>query len=869
MNLSRITSGLQRLFGVEGHRIVFWHDPAREFEDALDTLGLDGIALLRLDQVPALQAKIRIERDEPVQQFLLYAPFEEPDPEADWLLDIRLYGRSFRADRASLLLDDLGLAEKQHLRAHLAARAKFLAAKDRLGRLKRLVEPQDGEADLDRKMLAVAARAEQPTLFAVVQTLFQGMAEGFGSLDQPPEAWNEVERYGLADPFWRMVEETFGYADEKPSLKTFLLRLLVTDFAHTLAGPAPSSLHHLMLPPNKTANAIVCLAQWRDSTIRGSSYEILSALVASEIKLDALLEQTEAEKLGDVMTFADVEKQIIKALRDRVYANSSTLQVEEIRSLASRRKDGFWCSSKLPTTDRAPRRAFAACHDALIAAAELFTLRQAHAHGFDFPTAEAFHAAYVGEMFRFDQLYRLFSEAAEQARALGWDVLKPLREKVEDVYSTSYMAPLALRWGKHVAGLLPTWRISGVPSQYEFYRRFVAHERERLPNRKVFVIVSDAFRYEAAEELARDLKGTFRFKAELTSQLGVLPSFTSLGMAALLPHKQLAFAQNGDVLIEGQPSASTDQRAKILQSVEGTALQAKDLLAMPKQQGRDAVRPWRVVYIYHNRIDARGDDQKTEDEAFRATRETIRELGQLTRRIINDLNGSYVVITADHGFLFQETPPNLADKSVIAERPAGAIKWKKRYVLGRSLPDSDQVWHGTTANTARAAGEMEFLIPKGANRFHFTGGARFIHGGAMPQEIVVPVITVRELEGKSAEPTQVRSVPVHVLGGPHRITTSRHRFKLMQMEAVSERVKPLTTTIAVYQSDQAITNVETVTFDSESDKVDDRIKSVFLTLAGRKYDKRTDYQLIVRNADTGVEEQRVDVTIDLTFADDF
>ena len=48
----------------------------------------------------ALEAKIRIERDEPNAKFLLYAPTEEPDYEDDWLLDIRLYSRSFRADRA-------------------------------------------------------------------------------------------------------------------------------------------------------------------------------------------------------------------------------------------------------------------------------------------------------------------------------------------------------------------------------------------------------------------------------------------------------------------------------------------------------------------------------------------------------------------------------------------------------------------------------------------------------------------------------------------------------------------------------------------------------------------------------------------------
>ena len=53
---------------------------------------------------------------------------------------------------------------------------------------------------------------------------------------------------------------------------------------------------------------------------------------------------------------------------------------------------------------------------------------------------------------------------------------------------------------------------------------------------------------------------------------------------------------------------------------------------------------------------------------------------------------------------------------------------------------------------------MEFWIPKGANRFHFIGGARFIHGGAMLQEIVVPVVTVRHVKGKAAQETKTKPV---------------------------------------------------------------------------------------------------------------
>jgi len=67
-------------------------------------------------------------------------PAEEPDFEDDWLLDIRLYSRSFRADRASILLQDLGLVNL-HLRTYLADRRKFFDAKERVQKFKTLVFP--------------------------------------------------------------------------------------------------------------------------------------------------------------------------------------------------------------------------------------------------------------------------------------------------------------------------------------------------------------------------------------------------------------------------------------------------------------------------------------------------------------------------------------------------------------------------------------------------------------------------------------------------------------------------------------------------------------------------------------------------------
>ena len=42
---------------------------------------------------------------------------------------------------------------------------------------------------------------------------------------------------------------------------------------------------------------------------------------------------------------------------------------------------------------------------------------------------------------------------------------------------------------------------------------------------------------------------------------------------------------------------------------------------------------------------------------FRCGSEAIGEVADIVRYIVNSLNGNYVVITADHGFLFTETAP--------------------------------------------------------------------------------------------------------------------------------------------------------------------------------------------------------------------
>src|SRR5262245_2273361 len=170
-DLNQIQTALERLFNEEGRRVVFWNDPDREFQILLASLDLDGVTTLRLDDVGALEVKVRLEREEAVCKFLLYSPTEEPDYEDDWLLHLRLSSRSFRADMVSIMLQELGLVN-QSLRTQVSDRRKFFDAKDRLQKIKNLVSPDDAAGDLDRKMIAVVAKADQPELFNLVRTIF-------------------------------------------------------------------------------------------------------------------------------------------------------------------------------------------------------------------------------------------------------------------------------------------------------------------------------------------------------------------------------------------------------------------------------------------------------------------------------------------------------------------------------------------------------------------------------------------------------------------------------------------------------------------------------------------------------------------------
>ncbi len=874
MDIKQIKDALIRIFSEKNKRIIFWYDGEKEFEEILPSLELNGVSLIRLDEHSVLELKIRLESEDNIGKYILYAPFHEPAPEKDWLYDIRLYSHTFQADKASIILKELAL-ENQSMRPFLKERGDFFKNQDRLNRLKKWASPADREDDIDIKMLAVITRADQPAPFSILMKLFDSFcAHGKFNNMEPSKPWRDIEKLGLKAPFWKILARTFGYANEAfPSITDFLLRVFVTDLSNSARTEMPASLSHFVIQsPSQRMNASVFLSQWRSNTGHFRNYNLISAFVAKKLKIDDVLINLDIEALLEAMTFESIERRIISSFRNRIGTDTGQ-EYQELKDAIRERRDGYWATTVL--NEETQDNLYGTVYHALETAIALFELRKKYNGGFSYADAESMFSAYTGELFLFDQYYRRFHELSDKADLAGWDVLKALRENIENCYSGWFMDQLSVKWGDFLEtesgnDLLSVWKLPSVANQYDFFEKYIRPTLKESSRNRLFVVISDAFRYEAAEELSKKINGTYRLKAEIEPMLGILPGYTALGMASLLPYKSLSFKESltAGVVIDAKPAGSLDQRADILAECSGTAVKADELMSMSKDKGREFVKPHRVIYIFHDRIDAVGDKAASESNTFEAVRKTINDLYALVRFIIDSLNGTKVLITADHGFVYQEKAPAPIDKSKLDVDTKDAVKTHKRFILGKNFGTTDKAYRGNTKIAANTDIEMDFLLAKGTNRFSFVGGAKFFHGGPMLQEIAIPVVTVTEMKGKHLEASEVRQVGVSLLGSYKKLVTNRPVYKFIQTDPVSSRMKPITLKVSLRDQNELISSEETVTFDSSSSSMDERQKSVKLVLKTGTYDNKKEYYLVVRNLDD-TEYDRIPTIIDIAFANDF
>ncbi len=799
---SKISQALKKMF--EKHRIVFWYDDKQELKADYEQINLDGVEKLEI-QNNELVLKHRVLRDRPSQKFLLYKAGPQPPELSNWLLDVQLSHGQFRTDQTALWLGELELGPEfvDIVQQH----QNFYTSSKRREALKTRLTQNDTALDIHHKMMAVCCSVSEARLDTILESLLQECSE------EREDKYSLLQKCALAPIFWEQMNRIYGYRSDDPSIEDFAIELFKSCYALELRETAK-------LRPE----ALVFLNRWKDSIRQKDGFERLSQKSAAVLGIEQDLFHRGLKELGQIDFFELIDRKIISDLARQV--GERTITLEQCQSVLRARRSSHWYDS------------FADFYEAIDHASQFFYLLRDI--NFEIESVESGFNKYVSTWYRVDQLYRSFFY---HFRKSSQTLLKPLAEQIENFYSNLFLMPLGDTW-QTALDRQSTWDIIGVAPQRTFFEREVKSFLDA--NKKVVVIISDALRYEIGEELCRRIRMENRYEAKLKTLQSSLPSYTQLGMASLLPNKEIAICENdtGTVMVNGLNSSGTANRTKILSSAAtggALALNAEEFLKLDKDSGRALMRENELIYIYHNRIDSIGDKRESEGRVFEAVEETMEELLVLLKRLAA-VNFTNMIITADHGFIYQNNELEDSDFSALDIADPNVLYRDRRFLLGKNLQEHPSLISFTSAQ-AGLAGSMEIRIPRSISRLRLKGsGSRFVHGGASLQEIVIPVIAVNKKRGDDIE-----SVSVEVLkGATSTITSGQLAVVFFQEQAVTEKLHPRTLRAGIYsRSGELISSSHDLTFDSPSDDPRERETPVRFVLSS-KADNYNNQEVILK-----------------------
>ncbi len=781
--MSKIVEGLNRLF--ENHRIVLWYDEDQELTQQYEKLDLLSVTKLTVENNEfALKHQMLLK--EPKQKFLLYLPYARPENDENWLLDIELSNQIFHTDQEALILQELGLG--YHFRPWVKKHLEFFKTKGRLKKFAQNLKQAESEEQLTYSLLQVVMGATSDHLSDLIRAYAIAFAEESNEIID-----KDLKRFNLFDAFWEMVEANYNYRSKNQSIYDFILEVFQKNFT-PLASKA-----------SVNSSAEVVLASWKDARSFEETFKILAHKVEEDLNIKQLIGTLPVEDLLHEDVFECIDQYIIKELSIQI--EQETLNNDKTEQMLKQREATYW------------QERYAPFYKSLQYATWLIFEVNKH-QNIEITDYNDGLKQYTSQWFLIDQYYRLF---IENYRATNQNnVLNALFQKVHKVYSNSWLIKLSENW-QDTVDKSNGWYF-GANSQKKFFNRDVKIKYLEKKT-KLFVVISDALRYECGQQLHEFFNERSRFTSKLEYQVTGLPSYTQLGMASLLPHQELSFGKGDEIKIDGNRTSGKVARKKILQDQSGvssTTMLAEDLmrLASRGKEAQDLIQNHDLIYVYHNRIDKVGDDKTSEDKVIEASKEEIDYLMEVVKKITN-MNGNHVIITADHGFVYQH---EVLDESDFAdgEIEGDVVKGNRRFVIGTDLTHNHNVVK-YSAKSLHIQNDVDVLIPKGINRLRNQGsGSRFVHGGSTLQETVVPVLFIAKKRADTVE-----KVDVDILNkANNRITTNLHGVKFYQQQAVSAKYVSRTVKcyFAVLDGDKntPISDVFTYTFDSESTRAEER-----------------------------------------------
>lgn len=864
----------QPLGNYAARRIVIWHDAQGEFADAFAALaGEDGVAFADAD-IPAgpvrcievadgntFAAKRRICRDEVQANFLLYRRRPRAQLEGDWLADVELYAEHFQADYTSMLLDQLHIADTAETRAAVSQAKPFFASKQRVSRFAAYVPHASSRAEVLMGVFCVTLGADAPSVEAVVRAYASALLEEQEydqAPDETPHALAQLRKYGADQTFAGFLQVKLGYAGDIADVDQLCAHLLVTALSTTLSPELLVGLERFIAP----GNAQFCLGVVRDWTGQDEADRQLlykaCERVQNVLALPRRFDNTATNALLESDVFPAINESILKSLMSSLAQGSD--RSEEALRVAQQRKEMKWYGRVKPY------------FECVVAAARMQEFKRLHAAGFHETDAKAVWAAYTQDWWHMDALYRRFSMAYQTCTRQGNEALDDcayeLATWVDNVYAHWFLSQSNACWVNAAAS---QWAargfIAGVPLQRRFYADKV--DAELTKAKRVVVAISDALRFEVAQQVAEQLEQTTRGSASVEAMQSIFPSETKFGMAALLPHKNLQYREaTEEVVADGLPTAGIAAREAVLQARRPAshAIQYTELLQMPTRERKRFVEGVEVVYVYHNTIDAAGHGEVSGQDVFDACEDAVRDMVDLVRMATNQLGASRVLITADHGFLHTRCDIPESEQASRTEVSGDVKLVERRFVCADTAATSDVFVNMNMTDVD--GGTYTWWAARDCVRIKASGSRNFVHGGVSLQELCVPVVRFRNARAGQKGYVEQQYATLRLLDQTRRITSTIFNLQFFQSEAVGGKVLPCEYELVLTDKmGNIVSDVRRAHADNTSPTEADRTVRVRFTLKpGITWRASDSYYLVVRNKQTGETVMNEQFHVEVAFA---
>ena len=859
MDIEKVAQDLSRRFSASlpefyDRRIIFWHDEDREFEDRLDEIQLNNAKIIILTGNNNFAAKKLLSSDDLTTNYLIYDPFPSDKPEEDWLLDVKLYSEEFRADLISIWMNEMELPSTLAIRNQVKHYRKFFNAKERRNKIIAMGKAPTSPAQLHLAIMAAICGLKEVQPNLILQNVL------CGGLDKARNTiYQNLVGYGADTAFWALAYKRTGYFEEDGDLGQLAIHVLLTAVTQTMAPEYLAGLDQFMSLPHQ-AYCYDLISEWLRSENCHQLYEI-GRYVEDEARLPQRFHQMPLADLLDTECFPCINEIVLTKLMTDI--SNQIIDADTITTVVEKRRTCIWYD------------VFINFYEGLLQVSNMQEFYKAHSAGFHTALAKNVWKEYTEDYYQMDRYYRLFQlsfqRSLETSNILLDDLFKRVADQVEGLYSHWFLGELGNNWYNVCADELAEYgKILEIPQQVDFYRSNIKNSDTR-----VFVIISDAMRYEVAATLAEDLRRETQSKVKLGNVQGIFPTITKFGMAALLPHQKLSVELKNDVLsvlADGQSTASTN-RDKVLKATKANsvALQYKNIIGMKRADRTALVKGMDVVYIYHDTIDEAS--HHSDSAVFPACDKAISELKNLVRIIVNEFSGTNLYITADHGFLYTYSPLTEDDKVGKDSFKGMDVDYGRRHAIMQKGAKPDYLLPIKFLN-----GETEYggFAPRENVRIKMSGGGlNFVHGGISLQEMVVPIVEYHHLRNDSMEYRRnkqkydTKPVAVSLLSASRKVSNMIFSLNFYQKDAVGANREAATYQVYFMDSNgKQISDMQKIIADKISENGAERTFRCTFNLKPLKYSNTETYYLVIADEQGLQMPQREEFQIDIAFAVD-